>query len=174
MTKLAASLQGQGLLLTNEFMASRAEVLRQNLERMGVANALVTNEDTARLAAAWPGCFDRVLVDAPCSSSGRWRRNPDGRWTTPRSRVEELIRIQAGLLETAAGGVRKGGVLIYATCSLFEREDERIVEEFLSRHPEFRLEGFAAPDGRPTNGMLRTLPMHADCDGSFAARMRLI
>ena len=78
-SQLAASLQGQGLLLANEFMVSRAEVLRQNLERMGVANALVTNEDTARLAAAWPGCFDRVLVDAPCSGEGMFRKEPAAR-----------------------------------------------------------------------------------------------
>lgn len=66
-SQLAAALQGQGILVANEFVASRAEILRQNLERMGVTNALITNEDTARLAAAWPERFDRVLVDAPCS-----------------------------------------------------------------------------------------------------------
>ena len=66
-SQLAAALAGHGVLLANEFVAARAEVLRQNLERMGVTNAIVTNEDTARLAAAYPGQFDRILVDAPCS-----------------------------------------------------------------------------------------------------------
>ena len=73
-SQLAAALQGQGLLLANEFVAARAEILRQNLERMGVTNAVITNEDTARLAAAMPGQFDRVLVDAPCSGEGMFRK----------------------------------------------------------------------------------------------------
>ena len=73
-SQLAAALQGRGLLLANEFVAARAEILRQNLERMGVANAIITNEDTARLAAAMPGRFDRVLVDAPCSGEGMFRK----------------------------------------------------------------------------------------------------
>ena len=75
-SQLAAALQGQGLLLANEFVAARAEILRQNLERMGVTNAVITNEDTARLAAAMPGQFDRVLVDAPCSGEGCSARRP--------------------------------------------------------------------------------------------------
>ena len=73
-SQLAAALAGHGVLLANEFVAARAEVLRQNLERMGVTNAIVTNEDTARLAAAYPGQFDRILVDAPCSGEGMFRK----------------------------------------------------------------------------------------------------
>ena len=69
-SQLAAALQGQGLLLANEFVAARAEILRQNLERMGVTNAVITNEDTARLAVAYPGQFDRILVDAPLFRRG--------------------------------------------------------------------------------------------------------
>ena len=75
-SQLAAALQGQGLLLANEFVAARAEILRQNLERMGVTNAVITNEDTANLAKALPGVFDRVLVDAPCSGEGMFRKEP--------------------------------------------------------------------------------------------------
>ena len=73
-SQLAEALQGQGLLLANEFVAARAEILRQNLERMGVTNAVITNEDTANLAKALPGVFDRVLVDAPCSGEGMFRK----------------------------------------------------------------------------------------------------
>lgn len=69
-SQLAAALAGHGVLLANEFVAARAEVLRQNLERMGVTNAIVTNEDTARLAVAYPGQFDRILVDAPVPARG--------------------------------------------------------------------------------------------------------
>ena len=87
-------------------------------------------------------------------------------------RVEELTGIQSRILENASAGVRKGGVLVYATCSLFERENEKVVLDFLSRHPEFRLEPFRSPDGTECGGMLRTLPMSADCDASFVARIR--
>lgn len=172
--QLADQMKRKGNVFATDIREYKLEDLKRRACRGHFPNIRCSGWDGIHIPERKRGSFDGVLVDAPCSSSGRWRRNPDGRWTTPRTRVEELIRIQAGLLETAAGGVRKGGVLVYATCSLFEREDERIVEEFLSRHPEFRLEGFPAPDGTPTNGMLRTLPMHADCDGSFAARMRLI
>ena len=111
-SQLAASLQGQGLLLANEFMASRAEVLRQNLERMGVANALVTNEDTARLAAAWPGCFDRVLVDAPCSGEGMFRKEPAARKQHSAALVEHCAQLGAQILDNAAALLAPGGVFL--------------------------------------------------------------
>ena len=77
-SQLAAALGGQGLLVSNEFVAARAEVLRSNLERMGVPNAVVLNEDTGRIAAALPEFFDRVLVDAPCSGEGMFRKGSRG------------------------------------------------------------------------------------------------
>ena len=86
-SQLAAALAGQGVLLANEFVAARADVLRQNLERMGVTNAIVTNEDTARLAAAYPGQFDRILVDAPCSGLGILAKKPDIRYKTLEKRT---------------------------------------------------------------------------------------
>lgn len=138
-SQLAASLQGQGLLLANEFMASRAEVLRQNLERMGVANALVTNEDTARLAAAWPGCFDRVLVDAPCSGEGMFRKEPAARKQHSAALVEHCAQLGAQILDNAAALLAPGGVLVYSTCTFAPQEDEAQVAAFLERHPEFSL-----------------------------------
>ncbi len=75
-SQLAAALQGRGVLVSNEFVAARAEILRSNLERMGVPNAVVLNEDTARIADALPEFFDRVLVDAPCSGEGMFRKEP--------------------------------------------------------------------------------------------------
>ena len=138
-SQLAAALQGQGLLLANEFMASRAEVLRQNLERMGVANALVTNEDTARLAAAWPGCFDRVLVDAPCSGEGMFRKEPAARKQHSAALVEHCAQLGAQILDNAAALLAPGGVLVYSTCTFAPQEDEAQVAAFLERHPEFSL-----------------------------------
>ena len=172
--QLADQMERKGTVFATDIREYKLEDLKRRAARAAFPNIRCAGWDGRHVPERRKGSFDGVLVDAPCSSSGRWRRNPDGRWTTPHTRVEELVRIQSDLLETASSGVRKGGVLVYATCSLFEREDEGVVREFLSRHPEFRLEAFDAPDGTRTDGMLRTLPMHADCDGSFAARMRLI
>ncbi len=117
--------------------------------------------------------FDGVLVDAPCSSSGRWRRNPDARWIADKSWVDELSETQMKILRAVSTGVKPGGVLVYATCSMFRREDFANVELFLKELPEFSLEPFPNPlTGEMTDGTLLTLPWDADCDASFVARFR--
>ncbi len=117
--------------------------------------------------------FDGILVDAPCSSSGRWRRNPEARWTLTPEKLGELNRIQKRLLSAAAEPLRPGGTLVYATCSLFRRENEAVVHEFLSQHAEFHPDPFPSPlSGEMTDGMLQILPENADCDGAFVARMK--
>ena len=138
-SQLAAALQGRGLLLANEYVPARAEILRQNLERMGVTNALVTNEDTARLAAAWPGCFDRVLVDAPCSGEGMFRKEPAALLQHNAALVERCAALGAQILENAAALLAPGGVLVYSTCTFAPQEDEAQIAAFLERHPEFSL-----------------------------------
>ena len=116
-SQLAAALQGQGLLLANEFVAARAEILRQNLERMGVTNAVITNEDTARLAAAMPGQFDRVLVDAPCSGEGMFRKEAVAAAQHNNALVAHCAELGAEILENAAALLAPGGVLVYSTCT---------------------------------------------------------
>ena len=170
--QLADMMQRRGTVYSTDIRAYKLEDLKRRAARAAFPNIRCAEWDGTRPTGSKAGLFDGVLVDAPCSSSGRWRRNPDGRWTTPLSRVEELTGIQSRILENASAGVRKGGVLVYATCSLFERENEKVVLDFLSRHPGFRLEPFRSPDGTECGGMLRTLPMSADCDASFVARIR--
>ena len=114
-SQLAAALQGQGLLLANEFVAARAEILRQNLERMGVTNAVITNEDTARLAAAMPGQFDRVLVDAPCSGEGMFRKEAVAAAQHNNALVAHCAELGTEILENAAALLAPGGVLVYAS-----------------------------------------------------------
>lgn len=171
--QLADMMRRKGSVYATDIRAYKLEDLKHRAARAAFPNIRCAAWDGTQPPHWNAGKFDGVLIDAPCSSSGRWRRNPDGRWTTPQERVEELTAIQAKILETASAGVRKGGVLVYATCSLFECEDEQLVRDFLSRHPEFHPEPFPAPDGSMTDGTLRTLPMSADCDASFVARMRL-
>ena len=138
-SQLAAALQGQGLLLANEFVAARAEILRQNLERMGVTNAVITNEDTANLAKALPGQFDRVLVDAPCSGEGMFRKEAVAAAQHSDALVAHCAELGAEILENAAALLAPGGVLVYSTCTFAPAEDEAQIAAFLVRHPEFTL-----------------------------------
>lgn len=148
-SQLAAALQGQGLLVANEFVAARAEILRQNLERMGVTNALITNEDTAHLVAAWPGRFDRVLVDAPCSGEGMFRKEPQALTQHNEGLVRQCAAIGREILDNAAVLLAPGGVLVYSTCTFAPEEDEGQIGEFLARHPEFTLVDTGAAFGSP-------------------------
>ena len=111
-SQLAAALAGQGLLLANEYVPARAEILRQNLERMGVTNAVVTNETPDRLADALPGWFDRVLVDAPCSGEGMFRKEPAAIAQHSPALVAQCAATAAGILDAAARLLAPSGVLV--------------------------------------------------------------
>ena len=182
-SQLAAALQGRGLLVANEFVAARAEVLRQNLERMGVTNALITNEGTARLAAAWPGRFDRVLVDAPCSGEGMFRKEAAAAAQHNDALVAHCAELGAEILENAAALLAPGGVLVYSTCTFAPQEDETQIAAFLARHPEFSLcdlsdcgfgrpgEANRAPDGFAAERCRRIWPADGG-EGHFMAKLQ--
>lgn len=138
-SQLAAALRGQGLLVANEYDAARAEILRQNLERMGVANAVIFNEDTSRLAAAFPAFFDRVLVDAPCSGEGMFRKESAAAGQHSQALVEHCAALGREILDNAAALLAPGGILVFSTCTFAPEEDEGQVAAFLRRHPEFTL-----------------------------------
>ncbi|MEE0800211.1 MAG: RsmB/NOP family class I SAM-dependent RNA methyltransferase [Gemmiger sp.] len=138
-SQLAAALNGEGWLLANEFVPARAEILRQNLERMGVTNAAVTNADTARLAEVLPGCFDRVLVDAPCSGEGMFRKEAAAVTQYEPALLARCAALGRDILDNAAALLAPGGILVYSTCTFAPDEDEGQVAAFLRRHPEFTL-----------------------------------
>ena len=172
-SQIAFAMRGQGVLVSNEPIPSRAKILAENLERLGVVNAIVTNEYPERLYPKWREFFDAVLVDAPCSGEGMFRREPAARdeWN-PRS-PEGCARRQSGILDCAAEMVRPGGRLVYSTCTFNRTENEFTIEAFLDRHPEFTPEEFALPGlGNSTNGALRVWPHRAQGDGHFVARLR--
>ncbi len=152
-THMTSLLAGQGLLVANEIDRGRAEILRRTLERWGVRNALVLNETPERLAERWPGGFDRVLVDAPCSGEGMFRKNDDARTYWSEAHVVGCALRQTGILDSAAQLVRPGGRLAYATCTFAPEENEAVIWRFLRSHSDFELveprwlPGFAA--GRP-------------------------
>ena len=138
-SQLAAALQGRGVLVSNEYVAARADILKSNLERMGVPNAVVLNETPARIADALPEFFDRVLVDAPCSGEGMFRKEPVARTQHCEALVKQCAALGAEILDCAAAVLAPGGQLVYSTCTFAPEEDEGQVTAFLQRHPEFEL-----------------------------------
>ena len=166
-TQIAARMQGQGLLLSNEIHPQRARILAGNLERMGAANAVVTNAHPAQLAERFPGCFDRVLVDAPCSGEGMFRKEEAAvRDWTPQA-VEACARRQAEILDAACAMLQPGGRLVYSTCTFSPEEDEQTVAALLRRQPAFTLVQPDAPWGAPGR------PDWADGEPALARCVRL-
>lgn len=144
-TQIAGRMLGQGFLVCNEINPKRAKILSRNIERMGVANALVTNEHPETLASRFPGFFDRVLVDAPCSGEGMFRKEEAAVTDWSQETVQMCARRQREILDSAARLVRPGGRLVYSTCTFAPEEDEETVAAFLEAHPEFAPEPVEAP-----------------------------
>jgi len=172
-TQIAGRMKGEGFLLCNEINPKRAKILSRNIERMAVANALVTNEHPANLAKKYPGFFDRVLVDAPCSGEGMFRKEEAAVTDWSQETVEMCARRQAEILDSAACLVRPGGRLVYSTCTFAPEEDEQAVAAFLEAHPEFVPEVLEAPWFVPgENGSHRMWPHKLLGEGHFAAVLR--
>jgi NOL1/NOP2/sun family putative RNA methylase len=146
-TQLAAALAGEGLLMANEIHPARAKVLSQNIERMGIANAIVTNETPEKLAKRFPAFFDVVVVDAPCSGEGMFRKEPEAltQWTS--DLVTMCALRQSEILDEAQKMLKAGGRLVYSTCTFAPEEDELQIADFLSRHPHFKIASLDKREG---------------------------
>ncbi len=156
----AARLNGTGLLVSNEIVPSRAKLLARNLERLGVMNSVVTNAHPDTLACSLPEFFDRVLVDAPCSGEGMFRKDPNAAAEWSVEHVAACAKRQKMILESAEKLVRPGGKLIYSTCTFSREENESVVEDFLEKHSEYTLE-FCS----------RLYPHTCQGEGHFVARL---
>lgn len=172
-----------GCLVANEIVASRAATLAGNIERLGYRNAIVTNTDAQTLGEALPDFFDAVLVDAPCSGEGMFRKDPDaiGEWTE--ASADRCASRSADILRAIAPAVCPGGYLIYSTCTFSVPENEGVLSDFLKTHPDFSLceipesissvtaPGFASaiPGGEDPERMRRFYPHTGDGEGQFLA-----
>ena len=137
---IAARLEGQGLLVSNEIHPARARILSRNVERMGIMNGVVTNEDAEKLETFFPEFFDKIMVDAPCSGEGMFRKDARARAEWSENNVKLCADRQQVILDHAAGMLKPGGRMVYSTCTFAPEEDEEGIARFLERHPDFFIE----------------------------------
>lgn len=177
---LASAMRVKGRIVAMDLEESRLAKAKTRFKRARVSDIIETRPLSEEKSRKWlrrqKQSFDVVLVDVPCSGTGTWRRNPDTRWRNYGPAVEEIIPVQADILERVANAVKGGGRLVYATCSLLPEENEHQVEKFLANHPEYELADLADvwPEGckPPCEGKyMRLTPKRHSTDGFFAAVM---
>ncbi len=138
-THLAGHMNGQGLLWSNEIHPARAKILSQNVERLGITNCVVSNETAERLADRLPCFFDKIVVDAPCSGEGMFRKNPEACDEWSLLNVELCANRQQDILNEADRMLKSGGLLIYSTCTFAPEENEKTIEKFIKEHDEYSI-----------------------------------
>jgi len=170
----AARMQNQGEIIACDIHPHKLRLIEAGAERLGVTCVKARLQDGSVFRSEWERGFDRVLADVPCSGLGIIRKKPDIRYKN----VDELAglpAVQTRLLENLSRYVKVGGVLLYSTCTILHRENEDVVNAFLSCHDEFAAEPFAVPAALPENqGMQLLLPGQYDTDGFFIARLRRV
>lgn len=184
-TQIAGRMQGEGLLVSNEIILGRAKILSQNIERMGVRNCVVCNETPERMSAFFPAFFDRIVVDAPCSGEGMFRKDETAVTEWSEEHVAMCADRQYGILEETAGMLKPGGVLVYSTCTFAPDENEAVISRFVQEHEEYVVEDVPHDDafvpGRPEwienpaqglEATMRLMPHRLKGEGHYIARLR--
>jgi 16S rRNA (cytosine967-C5)-methyltransferase len=173
---LAAAMQGKGQLIATDTNRNRLDQLRPRMQRAGavfVEPLLLNPGKELSMMAELAGVCDIVLVDAPCSGTGTWRRSPETRWRLNEARLKRVIDEQAKLLRIAADMVAPGGVLVYAVCSVLDAEGRGQVDMFLNNNRGWEVAPITTlPAGRAYGAGILLTPAHDNCDGFFFARMR--
>ncbi|TIX50228.1 RsmB/NOP family class I SAM-dependent RNA methyltransferase [Alteraurantiacibacter aquimixticola] len=171
---LAAAMRNEGTLIACDTDRGRLSRLAPRAERAGaeIADTVLMNPGKEMDAlTGWVGQADAVLVDAPCSGTGTWRRNPEARWRLSPGELLRLVKLQERLLGIAAQLVKPGGRLVYVTCSLIDEEGAGQVDRFLAANPRFHTETLQLPLGRPRGKGIRLTPHHDGTDGFFIASL---
>ena len=176
-TAIGAKLKGSGLLVANDISASRCKALLKNIEVFGIPNSFVTNAVPARLAECFPEFFDRILVDAPCSGEGMFRKDADTIRAWYPDKPAECAKTQKDIILYAADMLRPGGKLLYSTCTFAHEENEEVIRYLLAQRPELELETIPYRQGfsRGLEGMeqcVRLWPHKTGGEGHFLALLR--
>ena len=169
----AIALQGQGSITSCDIHAHKIELIAKGAERLGFQNISARQQDATEFCSQWEDTMDTVIADVPCSGFGIIRKKPDIRYKDL-AVLAELPPLQEKIFQNAARYVKPGGLLLYATCTLVQAENEDMVERFLRSHPEFFAEPLPLPNPFPKNesGMLALVPGEYDTDGFFFCRLR--
>jgi 16S rRNA (cytosine967-C5)-methyltransferase len=179
-THIAELVKGEAEIIAVDSHPSRLKLVEENAVRLKLFNIKTLLGDWTELAQQFINRADKVLLDVPCSGTGTLRRKVDARWKKSEEQVKQLAELQSRLLEASVPVVRKGGVIVYATCSLEPEEDEEVIKTFLERHPEFVLDDprpflpSEIPNAITQEGFLRLFPHKHNTDGVFAARLRKV
>lgn len=171
-TQIGCAMKGEGLLVCNEPIPKRAQILSGNIERMGLPNTIVTCERPDRLAEQWPEGFDAVLADAPCSGEGMFRRDPETRNEWSAEKAEGCAVRQREILAAASRLVRPGGRLVYSTCTYNPAENEENVKWFTDTFREYQTEAFSLPGADAPDGLFLCYPHRLKGEGQFTALFR--
>jgi 16S rRNA (cytosine967-C5)-methyltransferase len=172
---LAAAMANEGVILACDIDRTRLSRLAPRAARAGatiVETRLLNPGREAAALAHWADSADGVLIDAPCSGTGTWRRNPEARWRLTPARIDRLVETQRHVLDIAAPLVRPGGALVYIVCSLLDREGPEQVDAFLARHSGWAADAPRLPCGEPRGPGIRLTPAACNTDGFFVARLR--
>ena len=173
-THIAQRMENRGRILAFDIYEEKIRRIERNAKRLGISMIEAAVRDARELGAAYAGQADRVLVDAPCSGLGVLRRKPDARWKKSARDAKTLPSLQHAILESAAQTVKKGGVLVYSTCTMEECENAAVVNAFLETYTDFALEetGRFLPVQKTAERMVQIMPEADGPDGFFIARMR--
>ena len=169
----AIAMGGRGQIRSCDIHPHKIALIENGARRLGLTNIRAGVQDASVFNPEWEDAFDVVLADVPCSGLGIIRKKPDIRYRNLKE-TEALPALQGAILSNQAGYVKKGGVLMYSTCTILKRENEQVVEAFLEAHPDFHTEPLCLPEVFPKNenGMLTLLPGQYDTDGFFICRLR--
>lgn len=182
-TQISSKLKGSGLLISNDYSVSRAKVMAKNLELMGASNYIVLAEEQSKLRNRFINFFDKILVDAPCSGEGMFRKDFDLIKNWSEDTVVKYSQLQENLLNNAKDMLKKDGIIVYSTCTLNLEENEKVIENFLKTNKEFSLleidveksnisKGFGSLTSTELNKTARILPHKHRGEGHFIAKLK--
>lgn len=167
----AIDLADQGEVVCCDIHPHKIKLLEAGMDRLGLRSLRPTLQNASQTRQVWLEGFDTVIADVPCSGLGIIRKKPDIRYKAPKP-LEQLPAVQSRILACNAGYVKRGGVLVYSTCTLLQRENENVVRGFLAERPDFSLEAFDLPHWGRQEGMVTFWPHIHDTDGFFIAKLR--